>query len=622
MWFRSVIIGLLKKGKDGKNPDSYRIIALESCVLKVITLLIHKRITDWADARGLIPDYQNGFREGYRTNNNPFILRCVKEWACAKGLTIYVAAIDATNAFPSTDHPTLWLKLLRMGMGGALFDWLRMLYQRMEYYVRHGDRNSTEFKAFIGLLTGDPASPVLWNLFMADLIMPDDVDDVILTGVRMTIPAQADDILLISTSAEGLQRRLNTLDTWCSRNFIVVNMIKTIIMIFGRAPTDLLFKLGENILAITVEEKYVGMNFRTDTRNMFADHYKAKASTARYCAHRIMGLEDSTGRLTPKELKTLYMARVDCHLIHGCEVSPDCEDVHVKELCAVQVDFLRQMLNVHSQSMHAPLFTETGIMPLRPRRFMLLLVYLQHLLSLPLPHFARAALDSSIELAAIGKKSWAGDVLIAATKLPFECPPLDLASATPTEVEEYRKDVETRALQWLQHEVDTSVKLYLLHGRREPQKDKPAAQKTLYLRHYLFMVKTQEHREALTSIMLFTHQLALEKLRHTDHAHPPVPRHERLCRFCTVRVESPEHALLECQASPVVLTLRNVFLEKLFHTVPKLQSKMVQLDSIGFLKAMIYERATIVLVGKYVYDVLQIFYGTPVYRPIASRTDF
>jgi hypothetical protein len=93
----------------------------------------------------------------------------VEEWARAKKLTVFVAAVDATNAFPSTDHPALWLKLLRMGMGGAIFDWLRMLYQKMEYYVRHVDVNSDEFKALIGLLTGDPASPVLWNLFMADL---------------------------------------------------------------------------------------------------------------------------------------------------------------------------------------------------------------------------------------------------------------------------------------------------------------------------------------------------------------------------------------------------------------------------------------------------------------------
>jgi hypothetical protein len=111
IWLRNIIIGLLKRGKPGEIPNSYRIIALESCFLKILTLLIHRRITQWAAARGLIPDWQNGFREKYRTNNNPFVLRCVRDWARAHGKTVYVAAIDATNAFPSTDHCTLWLKL-------------------------------------------------------------------------------------------------------------------------------------------------------------------------------------------------------------------------------------------------------------------------------------------------------------------------------------------------------------------------------------------------------------------------------------------------------------------------------------------------------------------------------
>jgi hypothetical protein len=181
-------------------------------------------------------------------------------------------------------------------------------------------------------------------------------------------------------------------------------------------------------------------------------------------------------------------------------------------------------------------------------------------------------------------------------------------------VKDYRKSIESGALKWLQDEVDNSVKLYLLHGRREPQKDKPPAQKTLYLRHYLFMVRTQEHREALTSIMLSTHQLAVEKLRHGDHALQPLPRHERVCRFCKTMVESPEHALLECQHSQEVLNLRNIFLPKLFHTVPNLQRKMATLTSTEFLKAIIYERSTIVLVAKYVHDILKVFYTVPVYR--------
>ena len=72
------------------------------------------------------------------------------------------------------------------------------------------------------------------------------------------------------------------------------------------------------------------------------------------------------------------------------------------------------------------------------RKSTLLLVYLQYLLSLWLYHLARAALNSSIELAARNKRSWAGDVLTAATKFPFDCPPLP---DQPTYVHIMRKNI-------------------------------------------------------------------------------------------------------------------------------------------------------------------------------------
>ncbi|KAJ6509754.1 hypothetical protein DFH09DRAFT_1100690 [Mycena vulgaris] len=69
------------------------------------------------------------------------------------------------------------------------------------------------------------------------------------------------------------------------------------------------------------------------------------------------------------------------------------------------------------------------------------------------------------------------------------------------------------------------------------------------------------------------------------------------------------------RAWPAVLTLRATFLDKLFRTVPKLQNEMAELTSVEFLKAMIYERATIVLVAKFVYEVLEEFCAVPLYRP-------
>ena len=163
-------------------------------------------------------------------------------------------------------------------------------------------------------------------------------------------------------------------------------------------------------------------------------------------------------------------------------------------------------------------------------------------------------------------------------------------------------------------QIDSSDKLYLLHGRREPQKDKGPAQLTSCMRHYLSMVKTQKHREAITSIMLSTHQLAVEVLRYTDHAHQPVPRSERLCRLCRKEVETPEHALITCESSDKLVELRETFLAKLLTEVPSLRGRMAELSNTEFLKAIIHPRSTIALVAKFAYEVLELFYETPVLR--------
>jgi hypothetical protein len=115
----------------------------------------------------------------------------------------------------------------------------------------------------------------------------------------------------------------------------------------------------------------------------------------------------------------------------------------------------------------------------------------------------------------MGKTSWAKDLIKAASRLPFHCPVFGLTHETSIqEVENYGKTVNMLMQEWLQDSIDKNDNLYLLHGRLEPQNDKPPAHVTSKMRHYLTLVKTQLHREALTSILLSTHRLAVEVLRY------------------------------------------------------------------------------------------------------------
>ncbi|KAK7055895.1 hypothetical protein R3P38DRAFT_2498468, partial [Favolaschia claudopus] len=138
---------------------------------------------------------------------------------------------------------------------------------------------------------------------------------------------------------------------------------------------------------------------------------------------------------------------------------------------------------------------------------------------------------------------------------------------------------------------------------------------TFQLRHYLSMVTTQKHREALTSLLLSTHQLALEVLRYANHANQPVQRSQRTCRFCRTEVESPEHALLICVSSVELTRTRDTFFEVLFQRSPQLQTLQRRLSPTDFFKAILYSRPNIGLLAKLAFDVLEIFYAVPLIRP-------
>ncbi|TEB29954.1 hypothetical protein FA13DRAFT_1631529, partial [Coprinellus micaceus] len=110
-----IVLGLCNACVERKDAPT-------SCVVKFMTQLLTARLAKFAESKGLLPPSQNGFREGYQTCNNMFILQGAIHRAKANGKPLYLGYIDMTNAFPSTDHATLWWKLHRMGAGGPMFD--------------------------------------------------------------------------------------------------------------------------------------------------------------------------------------------------------------------------------------------------------------------------------------------------------------------------------------------------------------------------------------------------------------------------------------------------------------------------------------------------------------------
>jgi len=526
--------------------------------------------------------------------------------ARSEGKPLYVAFVDLKNAFPSTDLPTLWVKLYQAGLAGPLFDWLRMLYARMSYMVRSNGTLSSAFKSFLGLLTGDTASPILWNLYFADIgdYIPSHCDDIVLQR-PMSHLEQADNVVLFSTSLNGLQSKVDGFFRWCKVNFMVLSVAKTKWMILGPIPRNLgLLTVDERPLELVDNYKYVGLHISSTNRNMFHLHYIDKAGKARSVAQTTFTLDESIGHLPPAEARLMYLARVDPHLTFGCEVMLDVRPDDLEKLVDVQVSYLRRLLSLSSFSQRTPLYTETGILPIGHRRITLTLGYLQYLISLPPGHDAHAAFLTALDLAEEGSASWFTDLqqrLATTTRKPaisFSHSSL-LQDRAQHLVESWKTAVIEHCESDLQQRIEESRRLPLLQLRSP-------SLKPLAFRHYL-KIKAPHHRQALTRMLLGEHPLAVEMLRRTGRYDVPVPAPLRLCRFCREKVETEIHALTECEAQGELIDARREALE----SCPSLPTICGIIDVVVVLHSD--DTDNLAAVGKLCYVVLRVYESAPIY---------
>ncbi|KAJ6482319.1 hypothetical protein C8R47DRAFT_920944, partial [Mycena vitilis] len=166
------------------------------------------------------------------------------------------------------------------------------------------------------------------------------------------------------TTAAGLQRKMDIFFGWCRVNFMVISGTKTECMLFGELPRVMpIMRVGEWIIKFVKKYKFVGIIFTSVDDDIFSAHYTQKASKARAVANTTFAAKTMIGCLPVPEGTRLQTGRLDPHLTFGCEICLDVDPVNLRELTDVQHEYIRRLLGVHSRSILAVLFTETGIIP-------------------------------------------------------------------------------------------------------------------------------------------------------------------------------------------------------------------------------------------------------------------
>ena len=74
LWKEAEIIPIAKKGKEKKDPNSYRPISLLSCVGKLLERMVNRRLIYFLEANNVLTPTQTGYRKFRNTEDQLALL--------------------------------------------------------------------------------------------------------------------------------------------------------------------------------------------------------------------------------------------------------------------------------------------------------------------------------------------------------------------------------------------------------------------------------------------------------------------------------------------------------------------------------------------------------------------
>lgn len=555
-WALGAMTHILKKG-DPSDPNNYRGITVGHVIGKLYALTLNTRLAAWLEARGKRASGQAGFRKGYRTVDNCFILRALVERARARGVKLYICAVDFEKAFDCVNRDELWAALRRAGIGGCMLRAIQSMYAAVPVCVKTAEGLSPCFDSVLGVKQGCPLSPLLFGVLLDDFegCLQRALGAVasLPTLAGHTVPPLlfADDMLLIATSPAGLQAQLDFLQSYCDAKKLTVNAAKTQVMVFkpgggggGVTAASDRFSYAGHQLETARSVKYLGLTFaQLSKQHGFARGADELAAAGQRALFAMRSRAHELGAGTPEQQCMLFDTLVKPVLSYGCEVWG--VDVLARADCSserVHRWFCRRIQGLPTQVSSAVSLAELGRWPLHLHWLQQLARFWNRLLSMDdqPDRLLRWAFEDNLSLMREG-----GDL---ASGSPCWCRKwFDHLQAAPTDTGTLvwltplrEGELVERATQAYIHQAMQAAKFcyYITHIRGAQPLGTPAP--------HLGTVTNYHHRVALSRFRTSCHDLRIERERHLPQEQQ-APRHKRTCLMCASdAVEDESHAVFDC----------------------------------------------------------------------------
>ena len=229
-WAIAILTPILKSGPK-MDPSNYRGISILSCLGKLYTAILNKRLMKFVIERGILRPEALGFVAGNRTSDAHLVVHSLIQRYChQENRKIFSCFVDFSKAFDTIPRDLLFEKLLKYGINGKFFNNIKTMYTNDNCCIKVGNKLTESFLANQGVKQGCILSPLLFNIFIADIVerfetencRPIKIDE----SRNLSCLLWADDIILLSHSEEGLRNMLSALDSYVNENGMSINTKK------------------------------------------------------------------------------------------------------------------------------------------------------------------------------------------------------------------------------------------------------------------------------------------------------------------------------------------------------------------------------------------------------------
>ena len=249
--WREANVALIFKNKgDRKEVVNYRPISLTVTARRIYERIIKK---DLQQAERLLAHTQGGFRKKRST------LHQVYSWAEFNHNEKFKnVLLDLKAAYDLVDRRILWNKLANhYRVPYSTIKRLQSLFDHNESYLVINGTKSRGIKCERGLMQGSSLSPILFNLFINELLMNlKTASQITKCGIKINNLAFADDIILMAKNATEMSNILTICEVWSTRVGMRFSPTKCIAL----DTEEQNFSLYNQRLTTSENEKYLGIN--------------------------------------------------------------------------------------------------------------------------------------------------------------------------------------------------------------------------------------------------------------------------------------------------------------------------------------------------------------------------